>query len=85
MSVAFVTGGSGFVGSNLVRRLIAGGSETHVLSRNNAPDRLRGLDVRVHQGDLSDPAALGRILQEVRPDQVYHLAAASPSAATSTS
>jgi dihydroflavonol-4-reductase len=50
---AFVTGGTGFVGANLVRLLLAEGFRVRVLVRNlSCLDNLRGLEVEVVQGDL---------------------------------
>ncbi|NJM45200.1 MAG: NAD-dependent epimerase/dehydratase family protein [Alkalinema sp. RU_4_3] len=52
----FVTGGTGFVGANLVRSLLDKGYEVRALVRG-ASDRanLQGLDVEVVTGDLNDP------------------------------
>jgi len=57
MKRCLVTGGSGFVGANLVRRLIAAEYETHVLLRpEHQLWRLRDITglVRMHSVDLSD-------------------------------
>ncbi len=53
---AFVTGGSGFVGANLVRLLIAQGWKVKALVRN--PEQamtLQGLDLQLIPGDLNIP------------------------------
>ena len=78
MKRVLVTGGSGFVGANLVRRLLADGHQTHLLLRaEHAPWRLEGLDadVRRHDGDVSDPDAVSRAFESARPEWVFHLAA----------
>jgi dolichol-phosphate mannosyltransferase len=78
MTVAAVTGGTGFVAANLVRRLLADGDEVHVLCRPGSDGwRLAGLDgplVR-HAIDLTDGAALSGLLGRIGPAVVFHLAA----------
>jgi UDP-glucose 4-epimerase len=70
-----VTGGAGFIGANLCRRLAAAG-ETVValddLSTGNA-ENLAGLDVTLIEGTILDPDALDRALLDARA--VVHLAA----------
>lgn len=73
-----VTGGSGFIGANLVRRLIADGHEVHLLLKPGSSDwRLRDFrgNVTTHSVDLTDAAAVARILGEAKPEWVFHLAA----------
>ena len=73
----FITGGSGFIGANLVRAEIGAGAEVHLLLRAEARTwRLEGVAGRyqAHRGDLRDPAAVRRAVQAARPDVVYHLA-----------
>ena len=70
-----VTGASGFVGANLVRRLLADGHDVHVLLRPNYQDwRLRDIasSLRIHAVDVTD--SRDTTLQ-IRPDWVFHLAA----------
>ena len=73
-----VTGGAGFIGSALCRALVARG--TRVVAYDNLsfgrpdllPDDPRCL---LAEGDIRDPAALGRVLHDVDPRAVCHLAA----------
>lgn len=72
-----VTGGSGFIGANLVRRLLGLGAHVHVLLRAAAtPWRLRDLGerVRIVTGDVTDQATLARAFDYAAPDVVFHLA-----------
>jgi dolichol-phosphate mannosyltransferase len=73
-----VTGGTGFVGSNLARRLLADGHEVHLLVRSgHRPWRIEEIrrDVRLLEADLADSDAVRRALTESRPAWVFHLAA----------
>jgi len=72
-----VTGGSGFIGAALVRRLVQDGHKVRVLDDNSRgrTGRLDGvLDaVEFIQGDIRDGEAVGRAVKGV--DGVLHLAA----------
>jgi dihydroflavonol-4-reductase len=53
---AFVTGGTGFVGANLIRLLLQKGYQVRALVRPASRlDNLQELDVEVVKGDLNDP------------------------------
>jgi nucleoside-diphosphate-sugar epimerase len=73
-----VTGGTGFLGSHLVRRLVGDGARVTVLARESS-STWRFADVagqvRMQQGDLGDAASLDRCVGQARPDLVFHLAA----------
>ncbi len=69
-----VTGGTGFIGSAVVRRLLARGRAVRCLVEPGAPPgNLDGLDVERVEGDILDPAAIARAIAGC--DVVYHLAA----------
>ena len=61
---AFVTGGSGFIGSAIVRALVDEGTAVRALVRASSPrDNLEGLPVELIEGDLADLGALQRGLE----------------------
>jgi nucleoside-diphosphate-sugar epimerase len=58
-AAAFVTGGSGFIGDRLVRRLVADGRRVRALARSDdAAEKVAVAGAEPVRGDLSDPAAL---------------------------
>ncbi len=69
---AFVTGGTGFVGSHLVEELLRRGMEEVRCLVRTDPKWLSGLDVTTVRGDLSDVEVLWDALDGV--DEVYHVA-----------
>jgi nucleoside-diphosphate-sugar epimerase len=73
-----VTGAGGFVGANLVRRLLALGAAVHVVVRPPAP-RLAGLSgpLFVHPADVRHAASLDGAIAAARPTLLVHLAAAA--------
>lgn len=78
MKRAIVTGATGFIGANLARRLLYDGHEVHLLVRpDHTPWRRATIrtDVRLHEVNLSDKEALTRVIGDIRPDWVFHLAA----------
>lgn len=67
-----VTGGAGFVGRWLVRELHARGAEAHILDL--APPRGFDAPHTFHITDLRNLAAVQRLLSDVRPAVIVHLA-----------
>jgi UDP-glucose 4-epimerase len=71
---AIVTGGAGFIGSNVVDALLARGDEVHVLddlSRGKKENVAEGAEL--HVADIRE--GTGSLFAEVRPDVCFHLAA----------
>jgi dihydroflavonol-4-reductase len=71
---AFVTGGTGFIGANLVRALLADGTEVRALVRPGSDRRnLDGLPVEIVTGDLAGAEQLVDLIAGC--DVVFHVAA----------
>ncbi|MFM8284316.1 MAG: GDP-mannose 4,6-dehydratase [Planctomycetaceae bacterium] len=83
---ALITGVTGQDGSYLAELLVAKGYEVHGLRRRSSTFGTERIDhlvdvgdsaVRLHYGDLSDGNGLVRLIREIRPHEVYNLAAQS--------
>jgi GDPmannose 4,6-dehydratase len=89
MSKALITGITGQDGSYLAEFLLARGYEVHGLKRRSSSFNTErvdhiyedfhkpGVHFRMHYADLNDSSSLARLLTEIRPDEVYNLAAQS--------
>lgn len=74
MAQVLVTGANGFIGSHLVRELLARGYQVNCLVRHTSDlAALRGLPVSLYVGDVREPETLIAPMQGVI--YVYHLAA----------
>jgi UDP-glucose 4-epimerase len=77
---ALVTGGAGFIGSNLVDALLARGDEVAVLDNlstgreSNLADALTN-GARLHVVDIRDATAVNELFASERPEVVFHMAA----------
>ena len=75
MARCFVTGGTGFIGSHIVRLLAQSGHEVHVLARKSSSlDLIDGIESNIVIGDVTDSSGM----LEVIPDDVewfFHNAA----------
>ena len=87
--VALITGVTGQDGAYLAELLLNKGYVVHGLRRRSSSfntgridhlyQDLHGEDVRffLHYADLTDPTSLIRLIQQIKPDELYNLAAQS--------
>jgi nucleoside-diphosphate-sugar epimerase len=72
-----ITGATGFIGSQIMRRLVDMGEEVHIITKKESNFwRIEGVIDRVtcHLSDLSDVGELAKIMNKVNPDVIHHLA-----------
>lgn len=81
---AFITGIAGQDGSYLAEFLLKKGYDVHgILRRNSTPEhqysRINGIinDVETYYGDLLDVSSIENVINKVKPDEIYNLAAQS--------
>lgn len=86
---ALVTGATGQDGAYLLELLLSKGYEVHGIKRRSSSFNTERIDhlyqdpheesarLHLHYGDMTDATNLIRIMQEVRPDEIYNLAAQS--------
>ena len=79
---ALITGVTGQDGSYLAELLLEKGYEVHGIVRQASSDNLERIEhltdqIEIHDADLMDAISLGRLLKQVKPAEVYNLAAQS--------
>ena len=84
MKKALITGITGQDGSYLAELLLDKGYEVHGIVRRSSVHTTNRIDhllsegsIILHDGDLTDSSSIIRIVGEVRPDEIYNLAAQS--------
>lgn len=89
MKKVLITGVTGQDGSYLAEFLLAKGYEVHGIKRRTSSFNTSRIDhiyqnpqedyknFMLHDGDLSDAISMTRIIQEIKPDEIYNLAAQS--------
>ncbi len=74
MGMSFVTGGTGFVGSHVIEKLLLNGEKVRALTRpQSSLKNLEGFSVDLVQGDLRNSGSFSKALQGC--DTLYHVAA----------
>ena len=82
MTRALITGVTGFAGSHLAEYLLAEQSEVEIFGTYRWRSRTENIDglasrIRLVEADMRDSSSMLQILDEIRPDYVFHLAAQS--------
>ena len=82
MKTALITGITGQDGSYLAELLLEKGYDVHGIVRRASTSNTGRIDhiikkITLHDGDLSDSCSLIRIINLVKPDEIYNLAAQS--------
>lgn len=82
MKKALITGITGQDGSYLAELLLEKGYEVHGIIRHASVSTTARIDhimdkITIHEGDLSDSSSIIRIVLQVKPDEIYNLAAQS--------
>ena len=82
MKTALITGITGQDGSYLAEFLLEKGYDVHGVTRRASISNTGRIDhikdkLTLHDGDLTDSSSLIRIISDVRPDEIYNLAAQS--------
>ncbi|MBI5526076.1 MAG: GDP-mannose 4,6-dehydratase [Deltaproteobacteria bacterium] len=89
MKKALITGITGQDGSYLAELLLSKGYEVHGVIRRASQFNTHRIDhiyqdphekgrrLRLHYGDLNDASSLNKLIRDIRPDEIYNLAAQS--------
>ena len=82
MKTALITGITGQDGSYLAEFLLDKGYAVHGIIRRSSVPNTERIDhilprLTLHEGDMTDASGLMRIVSQVRPDEIYNLAAQS--------
>lgn len=73
-----ISGATGFIGTHLIPRLVEEGYEVYALQRQTAGRYVQGQTGNAVFSDLRDFFAVRKVVAELQPDVVIHLAAISP-------
>lgn len=79
---ALITGITGQDGSYLAEFLLDKGYEVHGMIRRSSSINTRRIDhiydqLKLHYGDMTDSLSIDKLIHDIKPDEIYHLAAQS--------
>lgn len=82
MKRAFITGITGQDGSYLAELLLTKGYEVHGMLRRSSSFNTERIDhifdkIKLHHGDVTDSSNINHLLDAIKPDEIYNLAAQS--------
>ena len=84
MKKALITGITGQDGSYLAELLVEKGYEVHGIIRRSSISTTSRIDhllekglINIHEGDMTDSTSIFNVVSEVKPDEIYNLAAQS--------
>lgn len=84
MKIALITGVTGQDGSYLSEFLLEKGYDVHGLVRRTSTEKKERIEhlrnnpsFHLHYGDMTDSLSLVKIIQKIKPDEIYNLAAQS--------
>jgi UDP-glucose 4-epimerase len=76
VTTALITGGAGFIGSNLADALVGDGRPAHVVDDLSTGQAIRVPDeAELHEIDIRAAADLAWVVEAARPGTIFHLAA----------
>jgi sterol-4alpha-carboxylate 3-dehydrogenase (decarboxylating) len=80
LGTVLVVGGSGFLGSYIVQRLLSGNQVSHIAITSRNPTSLDDSRVTCHAVDISNRETVQKLFATLRPQVVIHVAAPTPRA-----
>jgi len=83
MARVLITGVTGFIGSNLAKRLVKLGHSVYGVTRHCASRSLKPIaeildNIVLVTADITDPMSISQVLSSVNPDYIFHLGALTP-------
>lgn len=72
-----ITGSSGFIGSNITRRLVEKSNNVNIILRKSSDIwRIKDIinQVKYHEVDITNKIKLSNIVEKIKPQKIFHLA-----------